>query len=486
MTRTMKIMGTVVVMAALLMLGIPAPVLAQEVPVTVNAPPTATSGSSFTAAIDIGQVSELNAAQYDIWFDPLVLHLNDVTDGLIDSTTISADFNDFGGGHCRVVNSMGTGNVTGSGYLAVLHFQAIGDPGTSSDINFTDGLLADINMNNVPATWTGDTVNIVEPTPGANFRIEPPSQTVGIGQIFEVEIWVDASTQEVDTVQAYVDFDTTYIQAVDEFDNIIAGTASDVIIPGDITTTHLTTKLDNQVDNDNGYADIAYGMPPGGTPANTDFLFGTVRFMAMAETASTALVFHTSGLRYTMAIRSFNDVTGTISGGEVTIVPCVPLNISVTLQGRPPAPNAQWIIPVEVWFHAPDAPWTEEVGNGSLFYFQTTTTNDGIIELCVEPGTYDIRVKGLTTLKNIAFNVDIYPPGTVEVDLGTLLEGDVNGDNMVTGLDYSAVIMCFGYAVDDPQAPVPTPRCDFNNDGYVTGLDYSAVIMNFGLGGADI
>jgi hypothetical protein len=156
---------------------------------------------------------------------------------------------------------------------------------------------------------------------GADFRLEPSSQTVGIDQVFELEIWVDASTQEVDTVEAYVDFDPTYLKVVDGSGNIIEGTADDVIIPGDITTTNLTTRLKNQVDNDNGYADISYGMPPGGTPANEDFLFGTVRFKAMAETEGTAVAFHTSGLRTTMAVRSITTVTGEISGSDITIVP---------------------------------------------------------------------------------------------------------------------------------------------------------------------
>ncbi len=135
---------------------------------------------------------------------------------------------------------------------------------------------------------------------------------------------------------------------------------------------------------------------------------------------------------------------------------------------------------------SPGAPWTEVEDHGSLFYFDAQTSNAGIIELMVEPGTYDIRVKGTTTLKNLVTGVVANAPGPVEVDIGTLIEGDVNGDNMVTGLDYSAVIMCFGYEVSNPSSPEPTPMCDFNNDGYATGLDYSAVIMNFGLGGADI
>jgi hypothetical protein len=320
---------------------------------------------------------------------------------------------------------------------------------------------------------------------GVHFSIQPSSQTVGVGQIFEVTIWVDASTQDADTVEAYVDFDTTYLKAVNAAGEIIVGTANNIITTGPITTTTLTTRLKNRVDNNNGYADIAYGMPPGGTPANTNFLFGTVRLKAMTETEGTTLSFHATGLRTTMASLSFADVTGNCIDGDVVIAPEVLLRISVSLQGRPAAPNDRWIIPVEVWLHAPGAPWTEDEGNGSLYYFETQTTNEGVIELLVEPGTYDIRVKGQTTLKNLVTNVEVYA-GPVEVDLGTLVEGDVNGDNMVTGIDYSAVIMCFGYAVGDPGAPGPTPNCDFNNDGFVTGLDYSAIIMNFGLGGADI
>jgi len=158
-----------------------------------------------------------------------------------------------------------------------------------------------------------------QPPPIVDISIEPPAQTVDVNKIFEVEIWVDASVQDVDTVQAYVDFDPACILVVDENDNIIPGIAPDVIIPGDITTTYLTTRLDNEVDNIIGNADIAYGMPPGGTPVNADFLFGTVRFKAMAETTGTALVFNLFGLRETMAIRSFTPVTGFIFDGMVTI-----------------------------------------------------------------------------------------------------------------------------------------------------------------------
>ncbi len=154
-----------------------------------------------------------------------------------------------------------------------------------------------------------------------DFSIEPSSQTVDVGQIFTVDIQVDASTQDVDTIGAYVDFDTNYLKVVDESGNIIEGTADDVIIPGEITTTNLTTKLKNQVDNDNGYAGIAYGMPPGGTPANEVFVLGTIGFKALAETTGTVVTFHTAGIRTTKAVRGFTDVTGTHVDGNVTVSP---------------------------------------------------------------------------------------------------------------------------------------------------------------------
>ena len=164
----------------------------------------------------------------------------------------------------------------------------------------------------------------------------------------------------------------------------------------------------------------------------------------------------------------------------------VSLRIVVTLQGRFTPPNDQWIIPVEVWLHDPGAAWTEAEGHGCLYHFDTQTSNERIIELLVEPGTYDIRVKGRTTLKNLVTGVEVYPPGPVVVNLGALIEGDANGDNIVDEIDYSGVIWCFGYAVDNPEAPWGTPNCDFNNDGYVDEIDYSGVVINFGLSGADI
>jgi len=71
------------------------------------------------------------------------------------------------------------------------------------------------------------------------------------------------------------------------------------------------------------------------------------------------------------------------------------------------------------------------------------------------------------------------------ITVGPLVQGDIDGDNTVSALDYSAMVMCFGYAVDDTSAPAPTANCDLNYDGYVSALDYSVLIKNFGQTGTE-
>ncbi len=175
------------------------------------------------------------------------------------------------------------------------------------------GILA-LMLGSLPVT--------VQASPGADFSIAPSTQTVRAGQTFTVDIRVDASTQEVDVVEVYVDFNATYLKVVDEGGNIVAGTAEDIIIPGEITTTHLIDKVRNRVDNDNGYAEVVYGIGlEGGTPASGVFVLGTIRFKAITGTPSTALTFHTTLPRATTAILEAEDVTGTRVDANVTVSP---------------------------------------------------------------------------------------------------------------------------------------------------------------------
>ena len=138
------------------------------VTVSIDAPATATPDSDFTANINITEVTDFDACNYDFSFDASVLRLDNVTSGLIGSTAIPVDiYNEISSGTWRVVqNVAGTAGVTGSGYLAVLHFHVIGSAGDSSAISLSNGILANNLAEEITATWVGDSVDITSVIPG--------------------------------------------------------------------------------------------------------------------------------------------------------------------------------------------------------------------------------------------------------------------------------------------------------------------------------
>jgi len=128
--------------------------------VAVNAPAHVPVGSTFAATIVIWEVSDLHAAQYDITFDNTVLELTDITEGRIGGTSVPVMYNQISTGTYRVINSMGLGTVAGSGTLARLRFRAIGEVGESSNIDLSNGILSGLTTGQIPASWTGDSVEL--------------------------------------------------------------------------------------------------------------------------------------------------------------------------------------------------------------------------------------------------------------------------------------------------------------------------------------
>jgi len=160
-------------------------VSAQPVTVSVDAPATVAPGAYFTADIDISQVTDFDAALFDVVFDSTVLGIEniapgaDITDGQIDGATIPVtQTNQIAAGRVRIlVNVPGTPGVTGSGYLCQIRFHAIGAGGTSSTVNLENGSLSDKNGAAISATWTGTTVNIAAPVP--DIDVSPTSKNFG-------------------------------------------------------------------------------------------------------------------------------------------------------------------------------------------------------------------------------------------------------------------------------------------------------------------
>jgi len=163
-----KILGTITIVALLLGGGAVIPVVAApEVTVTIDAPAEAAPGSDFTANVNISEVANFDACNYDVSFDASVLRLDNVTSGLIGSTTIPVDTsNEISPGTYRVIQNVpGLSGVSGSGYLAVLHFHVIGSNGGWSAINLSNGVLLNNQAQEIPATWVGDSVSVSDTTP---------------------------------------------------------------------------------------------------------------------------------------------------------------------------------------------------------------------------------------------------------------------------------------------------------------------------------
>lgn len=146
------------------------------------------------------------------------------------------------------------------------------------------------------------------------------------------------------------------------------------------------------------------------------------------------------------------------------------INGSVTLQGRPAAPNAQWEVPLKVDIYAN--------GNNTTpaYTYNITTDQSGNFTISNIPvGTYTIAVKNAHTLKRVLAN-QVLVVGANALNFGTLREGDVNGNNVINTLDLSAMIVSFLTTTGSPNF---NPNADLNQTGSVTTLDLSLLISNF-------
>jgi len=161
MRRVLEILALITIMALLLGGGALSVAATPEVIVRLDALDEVALDSDFTANVNISEVVDFDACDYDVSFDASVLRLDGVTAGVIGSATIPVDiYNEISPGTYRVVQNVpGLAGVSGSGYLAVLHFHVVGTG--SSAISLSKGMLSNILAEKIPATWVGDSVMVV-------------------------------------------------------------------------------------------------------------------------------------------------------------------------------------------------------------------------------------------------------------------------------------------------------------------------------------
>ena len=170
MKRKLRLVCGGMILCALLGLPLSLSLAASDVEVSIDAPAMVDPDSDFTARVNVTEVSDFDACQFDVTYDPGVIEVTDVTAGNIGGATIPiAMWGLIEPGRIRVIGNVpGIPGVDGSGYMAEIHFHVIGSPGNTSAIDLSNGLLGDKYANPItPVTWVGASVTVNTPLPGS-------------------------------------------------------------------------------------------------------------------------------------------------------------------------------------------------------------------------------------------------------------------------------------------------------------------------------
>jgi len=153
------------------------------------------------------------------------------------------------------------------------------------------------------------------------------------------------------------------------------------------------------------------------------------------------------------------------------------VSISVVLQGAG-RPDSGWVVPLTVKFFPPGA---DVLNDAPTYELNLTTTKSvaGNTTVCeatgIAPGTYDVTAQGESTLMNVKRSVVTSAPNT-SVDLGTLLEGNANQDNIVNLDDYIILSRC--WLMSKAQAEYDE-RADFDRNGLINAADLSLLAASW-------
>ena len=151
--------------AAALMAFAVFPAQAQQPAVSITASEWV-EGTTGYAVVEITNVSNLDAGQFDLSFNSSVLKVVNVEDGDIQGTGIPVQWRSIDADTLRVIfNLEGVTGISGSGQLAKIGFEVIG-PGDST-LDISNELLGDTQANKISADWGVTTAaDVQKSTPG--------------------------------------------------------------------------------------------------------------------------------------------------------------------------------------------------------------------------------------------------------------------------------------------------------------------------------
>jgi PKD repeat protein len=292
------------------------------------------------------------------------------------------------------------------------------------------------------------------------------NSTVAVGQLFAVTIAVASMGQAISGIDAFISFDPTVLQV----DSIVSA-------PGNL----LTTELWHAFDNDAGWVSYADGKMSAPLPS-TPFNLAVVFFNAISSAGSSPITFvNDDVIGQTMITLNGIAETGVLSSTSITAISYLPngtLTGVVSVQG-----NAyhRAIGPLRISFFAAGTTDADlRSSTGCLFEFTVELMpyvgDKWIFSLpSIPPANYDVLFSMDRILSGVRRGLTVYP-GANNIDLGILVTGNVNNDNIINALDFS--ILAGSYLKGTGQ-PWFDSRADLNYSGYVEMLDFSLLAANY-------
>lgn len=133
-----------------------------EAPVNIDIinPEMVDMGDSFNVTVNISQVDDFDASNFDVSFNPNLINVTDVNSGKIDNTDVPlSTWALIEPGHIRIiVNIPGVSGATGEGHIAKIQFETI-SAGTSY-INLSNGVISNTTAQEIIAEWNNSSVDI--------------------------------------------------------------------------------------------------------------------------------------------------------------------------------------------------------------------------------------------------------------------------------------------------------------------------------------
>jgi hypothetical protein len=163
-----------------------------------------------------------------------------------------------------------------------------------------------------------------------------------------------------------------------------------------------------------------------------------------------------------------------VSVGPVAVVGVL---VSVALPGDV-RPEINQAVPMTIQFFMPGADVLHDTP-AYEFHLAAARPADGNAVVCetpgVAPGAYDVTIFGEHTLMNVKREVAVSEPNT-PVDLGMLLAGNANGDDIIDWGDWA--ILSRSWRMSATQAQYDA-RADFDANGLINAADLALLAANW-------